>query len=759
MNDVNAVAERSDGATTPLGPWAFDADNPDLIYTGMAIDLQPAIDLHTADAAMAVEPAPVTDAGPDPVAVPEPVADPSPSVATQTSADTTVEQAAGSVGDPVTAAPDAPATPATPLPAVATAAAPATPHVVPTPEVADPARAAAQPGDLAPAAPAHVDDSTDSDTTQLPLVPLAVAGMTLGGLILAVDRHRRRRQAHDPHGRPAALPDGELLQHERVLRAAARLDRAARTNAALRHLADELAARATVLRPRYIVVDDNDVVVVLPEPASPPSGWEHDPDDSRRWRCVLDDTSLAYAADVNPHPWPAVVPLGTTIDGDATILVDLEALGSLALDGPGGADVCAAVLCALGASPHADMLTVVDDGHIALYGLGPHLQNRVRVDDIDALLDRLETWIEPFRFESRHVLAQRHDDPGELEPCVAAIVARIDDTARRRLTQLPLDGSRPIAVLTTDTAAARTILTVDEHGLATFDDQPIRCHRLTPTIATTALELIEQADTAPPIEDELSDLGKRFEQPSLFAPDPDAWTIRLMGPLRIRHRNHGELQPERRRQLLTLLALHPNGLTGEEIYDAVVPDKVADSDTKRRYAKARISELRKALGDGDTVAGRNYLPLTSHAGNDRYRVENVELDLVRFRHLVSQTDAVSLTAAMELIDGEIGGDELAWFPWAPSTVHEIHALVVETGRRLGAAAMTDGRPDLADWVATQTRLAVPFDQSVVPIAIKARSLLGDRVGVRRLRDELDDTHNGELANDVRAAFDDALAAG
>ena len=114
---------------------------------------------------------------------------------------------------------------------------------------------------------------------------------------------------------------------------------------------------------------------------------------------------------------------------------------------------------------------------------------------------------------------------------------------------------------------------------------------------------------------------------------------------------------------------------------------------------------------------------------------------------------------MELIDDEIGGNELAWFPWAPSAVHEIHASVVETGRRLGAAAMAAGQPDLADWAATQTRLAVPFDQSVVPIAIRARSLLGDRVGVRRLRDELVNTHNGELATDVRAAFDDALAAG
>ena len=44
--DVAAVAEANDGTTTPLGPWVFDADNPDLIHAGMPFDLQPAIDLH-----------------------------------------------------------------------------------------------------------------------------------------------------------------------------------------------------------------------------------------------------------------------------------------------------------------------------------------------------------------------------------------------------------------------------------------------------------------------------------------------------------------------------------------------------------------------------------------------------------------------------------------------------------------------------------------------------------------------------------------
>ena len=199
--------------------------------------------------------------------------------------------------------------------------------------------------------------------------------------------------------------------------------------------------------------------------------------------------------------------------------------------------MCAAMICALGASPTADMVTVIDDGHVALYGLDRYLSNRIELAGIDALLERLDAWTEPFRFEARHLLAQRHDDPGELEPCVAAIVARVDDTARSRLHALPTDGTRPIAVITTDPSIARTLLDVDEHGLATFDGQTIRCHRLTPTVADTARQLIEHADSAPVVEARLAEPSvAAVEQPSLFPPDPDAWLVQVLGPLRIHHR-------------------------------------------------------------------------------------------------------------------------------------------------------------------------------------------------------------------------------
>ena len=491
--DVAAVAEANDGTTTPLGPWVFDADNPDLIHAGMPFDLQPAIDLHNPPIPIEVPPpdAPAatptggnesaTAEAPTPAATTETAQAGPPSTALPAAETPATTAATPSAVDPGTTIDAAPPAPPSTLPASDVVVTAPAPTAVPGPVPAG-AAPAVQPGDVAATPPAGPPvDTRDDPWRPGPIVPLAAGGMAIAGLVIGLDRRRRRRQAHDGGGRPVALPDGTLAAGEQVVRAAARLDRAARANAALRHLSVELAERATVVRARYILVDDDNVTVVLHQPGAAPDGWEA-VEEPAGWRCTLDDTALAYAADVNPHPWPAVVPLGVTVDGDADILIDLEALGITGLGGPAGDAVCAAMICALGASPTADMVTVIDDGHVALYGLDRYLSNRIELAGIDTLLERLDAWTEPFRFEVRHLLAQRHDDPGELEPCVAAIVARVDDTARSRLHALPTDGTRPIAVITTDPSIARTLLEVNEHGLATFDGQtdplpPAHAHR------------------------------------------------------------------------------------------------------------------------------------------------------------------------------------------------------------------------------------------------------------------------------------------
>ena len=116
-----------------------------------------------------------------------------------------------------------------------------------------------------------------------------------------------------------------------------------------------------------------------------------------------------------------------------------------------------------------------------------------------------------------------------------------------------------------------------------------------------------------------------------------------------------------------------------------------------------------------------------------------------------------LTSALELIGGEIGADELARWPWASRTIHKLQADIVDASVTLGRLALEHDEPALAEWAATQTRLGVPFDQQAVTVAVDAKTALGDRVGIRRLHDELIDLHDGDLEPDVQAAFTHALA--
>jgi hypothetical protein len=67
----------------------------------------------------------------------------------------------------------------------------------------------------------------------------------------------------------------------------------------------------------------------------------------------------------------------------------------------------------------------------------------------------------------------------------------------------------------------------------------------------------------------------------------------------------------RLRQLLTLLA-PPDWPAGEDIYDSLLPDNVADPEGERTSVKARTSRAAQApRRRGDTVAGCIRLPLSA----------------------------------------------------------------------------------------------------------------------------------------------------
>ena len=278
----HAVAQLADGATTPLGPWVFDADNPDLIHPGMPFDLQPAIDLHTPppDTTSDAPPTAPESTPPDTaLAAPNPVPPPATDRASSDAHRRRCRPRRGrsrrhrdGAQRNLPGRDDQPTAPARRSPSTDTPTAPPA-HVArrrrrrPWPGThSDAGARAGRPCSGRPARRRRRDTHATSTPIQPATTPTAVGcrssrspppawrsavsssastGVAAGARLTTAD------------GRPVALPDGELATEERVIRAAARLDRAARADAALRHLSTELAERATVLRSRYVLVDDD----------------------------------------------------------------------------------------------------------------------------------------------------------------------------------------------------------------------------------------------------------------------------------------------------------------------------------------------------------------------------------------------------------------------------------------------------------------------------------------------------------------------
>lgn len=823
---VEAVAARNNGVATPGGAFEFAATNPDLIHPGQVFDLQPAIDLTVGEAADVADelpsPAPL-DPDQAPAAEPPPQTETSPAEADSPGAST---EDSPTVDDALSDAPDAagqpdrvrldetlPVAEAVPPTPVATTPAPPTP--IPADAVAVPS---AQPGDAAATLPPAAETSADdAGRSGIPIELLAIGGLSLAGLFIALDRRRRIARAQRPFGRAVTTLDPAVEHDELIMRAAARIDRATRVNLAVRQLGAHLAERDAPLRSRYIIADSSTVTVVFDRNVELGDRWVEATIDNG-WTCDLTDDELESFATVST-PWPALVPIGTLHDG-TDVLIDVEGVGALAFDGPPAVvdSVLSAIVTSLASSPYADLLTLSDDNSVGLHGLDTHLQHRLAVDSVDTLLDRLRAWVAPLEFDDQHLIAARHEFGGELEPCIAAVVTDLSEAQRTALSALPFDGSRPIALITTDTTVASTVFNVDDDATTLLDGQRIRLHRLEPAAATVAAALFNTADivevsdasplddyrtvVAEPVEADTGEAPKRNAAtgvgvPSspaaipalqivgtvngvpavpaqLFDTEPEAgWHVRNLGPLEIVHTNGTHLK--NMRELFTLLSMHPAGLTAAEINDKLEQSKdptahkcaIEGSDAPDASKKAtegrraRFSDLRKALGQGDALAGRTYLPMHSKARG--YHVEGIRVDSVRFvKCLEAAKDAVGqdkvnwLVGALQLVRGQINTGELTKYAWATRILSPLEACIVDAGIELAQLAADSGNWTVADWAANQVRVANPYDQRGLPIQVQARKALGDEVGIRRLHDEAIDTVD-ELEPDVHDVFIHALA--
>lgn len=291
----------------------------------------------------------------------------------------------------------------------------------------DESDAATEPGE--PTATAPLPD----DGPPRPL-GLAGGGVTFAGCLASIERRRRAQQRHRPTGRQIAMPAAPLDVYERELRhgvdraTAGLVDVALRAAAAAATAGAASAASPRLPPLRWVEASSDTVTLVLD--ASRPAPAAFAPVGATCWRTVGDVDELAELAAPVLAPIRALVPLGTTAEGQE-LLVDLESRGLVTVDGP-PEDVLGllrAAAVALGSAPWSDPLEVV------VVGLDRELEvlPGVRVvDDLDTALSLAESHAARIdRLSEATGHASADDETADDEP----LGDPVDDGSRERRTQ------------------------------------------------------------------------------------------------------------------------------------------------------------------------------------------------------------------------------------------------------------------------------------------------------------------------------------
>jgi LysM repeat protein len=263
---------------------------------------------------------------------------------------------------------------------------------------------------------------------------------------------------------------------------------------------------------------------------------------------------------------------------------------------------------------------------------------------------------------------------------------------------------------TVDEAATSVISAPDDEVLevaaATADD----LHQLAPLVPEQLRTAVADAD------------------PHLDA-DLAAWAsgtrphLRVLGPIQARTGTTGDPTVVAKRkafyaELLAFLALHPNGVSTDQLVDAFATDAV--------QMRVHLSRLRIWLGV-DPATGENYLPEATKSpaaiarGMGVYQLVGVLTDIDLFRRLRARGQTrgpegiPDLLAALALVTGEpFTGQRSGGWAWLADSVridqHMVCA-VVDVAHVVTIAALHAGELQLARTATETALLAAPYEDT------------------------------------------------
>jgi LysM repeat protein len=667
------------------------------------------------------------------------------------------------------------------LPGEKTTAKPTTDHREPAKD-ADPGaqeHEASPPGETSTAspsarpvdpAPAPVESPAEHGSVGLGLA--SVGSLMAAGVVAGLAARRRVQLQTRPVGRRITSPPERAVAAEQLLgRRQAPLS--LRTlDLATRAISAHCRAHYMPLPPlRLAKVGDDQIELVLASGAVPaPLGftvrgasWLLEREHRPQLRAVpgVEDAL---------RPYPSLVSIGRD-DQDQQVLLDLEGLGLLTLDGDPGLSsaALAAMAIELAFSPSADELVLTLIGQSTGLAEAVAKDNVTATDDLDGLLERWERRAAAQRaHRSSAVVGQRRIDPDLADPWIpeVALINRTP-TAEQSVRLIDLLTRPPrvtmAAVLAAPLAGAPWSLQLqasvpDAQARATL--QPVGLELvpqlITPHGQRAVVELISAAgsgETTPapwwrdgrqppdPPPDNVAYLGRRFGGWINAGTDGDEPMetrmvdarvgyshpmLQLLGPIELMDAA-GVIPPRAGKQCLEYCAwLLENPRTTAQ----AMASGLAVAEGTRR---SNMSRLRNWLGSDPD--GQPYLP-DAYSGRIALHPA-VSSDWQQFQIItspgVNRSSTAALRTALEMVKGAPLADAApGQWHWAEELRTDMISAIRDLGVELTNRALHDNDCDLARWAASRALVAAPGDELLMVARIRTEHQAGNTAETERL---------------------------
>jgi DNA-binding SARP family transcriptional activator len=183
------------------------------------------------------------------------------------------------------------------------------------------------------------------------------------------------------------------------------------------------------------------------------------------------------------------------------------------------------------------------------------------------------------------------------------------------------------------------------------------------------------------------------------------------------------------------LALHPQGVTPDELWEALWPDRPVNRGTLHTTVTAARTGL------GRAPDGSRYLP-DAHDGHYRLSPQ-VGLDWARFHALIASGEGdgpeglEALRSALVLVRGvPLTSPTGRGYEWAVVHRTEMETVIAEVAERLALRYLEQGDHRQANWAARRGLLASPYDERLYRVLMRAADAAGNPAGVDAVWKEL-----------------------